>query len=325
MRRIGFIDDSTLATRFCDYLITLGISATAESTEDSGSATGQHAIWVKEEPKVDQAKAELALFLKSPKDQKYSVSGEAAKRRTALEEENRRRLKNQKTVQNRSVAGFGAAGRPMVTFITIAICCIAGFITNFGSPRPIVTPEGRLAVSSQMIAFDKMTFLSRTDARASDDAFASIRKGEVWRVITPAILHGSIGHLAMNMFGIFILGGAIERIQGRFIITLLLVVTAIAGTVIQAIWPEANNGGPGGIGASGAAYGLFGYLLVRPFHDDSYPISLPPTAAIMGLMFLLLGLAMVIPNIANGAHVGGLVAGMILAKLIPAQGRGRAF
>jgi GlpG protein len=125
----------------------------------------------------------------------------------------------------------------------------------------------------------------------------------------------------MNMFGIFMLGAAIERIQGRITIAIILVLTAIAGTVIQAIWPESNNGGPNAIGASGAAYGLFGYLLVRPFHDQDYPIGLPPTAVIMGLMFLMLGVAMVIKDIANGAHVGGLVAGMILATVISIPGK----
>lgn len=323
MRRIGTIEDPSLAKRFCDYLVIRGISATLESVDDSGTRTGRQAIWVKEEPKVDDAKAELAAFLKSPQDPKYSVSAEAAKLRAAQEEENRKRLKNQKTIANRSVGGFGVAGRPMVTLVTIAICCVAGFMTNFGAPRPTISPEGRLAVSPEMRALDAMTFRSVEDGRKTDDPFASIRKGEVWRLITPAILHGNIGHLAMNMFGIFMLGAAIERIQGRYIIALLLVVTALAGTVLQAVWPESNNGGPGGIGASGAAYGLFGYILIRPFYDQSFPIALPPTAAIMGLMFLLLGIAMVIPNIANGAHVGGLVSGMILAALIRMPGKGR--
>jgi len=324
MRRIGIIDDPTNAKRFCDYLTTRGISATSEPIEENDAANGKQAIWVKEEPKVDEAKSELAAFLKSPQDSAYSVSAEAASRRAAQEEENRKRLKNLKKIQNRSYAGFGAASRPVVTIIAIAICVVAGFLTDFGAPRPTITPEGRLAVSPAMIAFDAMQFRSSTDSRRSEDPFASIRKGEVWRIITPAILHGSIGHLAMNMFGIFMLGAAIERIQGRFTIGIILVVTAMAGTLIQAVWPEFNNGGPNGIGASGAAYGLFGYILVRPFHDKNFPIGLPPSAAIMGLMFLMLGIAMVIPNIANGAHVGGLVAGMILATVIAVPAKGKS-
>ena len=319
MRRIGTIDNPTLAKRFSDYLTTQDISAALEPVDAQDEASAVD-VWIKDERRIELAKSHYVRFLQAPADAEFDVSAEAAKRRTALEEENRRRLKNQKKVQHASTPGSSIPGvtdgaRPTVTLIAIALCALAGLATNFGNPQPIRTADGRLAASAETRAYDAMRFVSAQDGRQSNDAFASIRKGEVWRLLSPAILHGSIGHFAMNMVGIFLLGSAIERIQGRFVITVLLVVTALAGTIVQAIWPESNNGGPNAIGASGAGFGLFGYVLLRPYYDNEFPIELPPIAAIFGIGFLVLGVAMVVQNVANGAHVGGLVSGMILASL----------
>jgi len=314
MRRIGFIDDFSLATRFIDYLTTLDISPSLQAC-DTTEPSGRQEVWVKEEPKVEAAKLELVEFLKSPQSQKYSVANEATKRRQAKEADNRRRIENVKKVRGGALGGIGRANRPLVTIIMGAICLAAGLMTNFGRPQPAFDADGRPAVSSEMRVYDTLRFRSQADGRNSVDPFASIREGEVWRLITPTFLHGSIGHFAMNMLGLFVLGGILERVQGRGVVAVLLVVSALIASVVQALWPESNNGGPNAVGASGAIYGLFGYILIRPLYDTSFPVELPPSAMLMGLGFLLLGVAMIMPQIANGSHVGGLAAGMVLATM----------
>ncbi|MGV3484650.1 MAG: rhomboid family intramembrane serine protease [Planctomycetaceae bacterium] len=320
MRRIGLVETSSQATRFCDYLLTQEIAATMEPAGDDRSP--QYEIWVKDEQKVDAAKAALGEFLKSPDDPRYSVSAAAAKRRVELDAENKRRLKNQQKVRHRGLPGATSARRPAVVLFAIALCVGVGLLTDFHVPRLSLSPQGTLEAGTELRVFNALMFVSYEDAARSDNPFASILRGEVWRLITPALLHGNIGHLAMNMIGLFLLGGAVERAEGKLKIALLLVATAVAGTVVQALWPESNGGGPGGIGASGAAYGLFGYLWMRPLYEPNFEVRLPPSALFLGMMFLLLGLASVIQGIANGAHVGGLVAGMLLATAFrtPAKG-----
>lgn len=320
MRRIGTVETSSLASRFSDYLVTQGISVTVDPTEATAE-TKEFAIWVKDEKRVEEAKAALAEFLRDPNAARYQVSNEAAKQRAREAAENIRRLKNLKSGTVRP-SGFSQGARPVVIITTIIVCLIAGFATNFGRPRIRVSSDGRPSLPAEYYRFDALKFVSMEDWRKTDDAFASIRKGEVWRLLTPAILHGNIGHFAMNMLSLFVLGVAIERIQGRFVIALLLIVTAIAGTIVQALWPEQYGGGPNAVGASGAAFGLLGYIWMRPFYHSDLPIAIPPSGLILALMFLLLGIAGVIQGIANGAHVGGLVAGMILATMLPTQTRG---
>lgn len=327
MRRIGFLENSQDASRFCDYLISQRIHAKAESSDDP--ANPAVSIWVKEEQKVAEAKRWLEQFQADPGDPRFDASKEAEAVLRAEAEENARRLKNIAKVSHRSVGGGvtggggRAPGRVPVTIVAIAICIVVGLLTGFGRPTIRKDPMGRPVASSEFKIFDAMRFQSFEDAIESRSAFASIQKGEVWRVFTPAILHGSMGHLAMNMMALFFLGSVIERLHGGGWLAVMLISIAVFANLVQVFWPEANNGGPNAVGASGATYGLFGFFMIRPHFQPMYPVALPPMFLVTGLGFLVLGVLMVVPGLANGAHVGGLAGGMIFAALIPTGDRPR--
>ena len=324
MRRIGFIENLQDSSRFCDYLISQRIHAKAE--RDGDEESHRYSVWVKEEQKVAEAKMLLEQFQADPTNTRFDASKEANAVRKAEAEENARRLKNIAKVSHRSggaVGGMGA-GRVPVTIAAIAICIIVGFLTGFGSPSMRKNQMGRAQPSAEFRVYDALTFMSFRDRLRDEDAFASILRGEVWRVFTPAILHGSMGHLAMNMMGLFFLGSVIERLHGGWWLLLMLISIAVFANLVQVFWPEANNGGPNAVGASGATYGLFGFFMIRPHFQAMYPVSLPPMFLLMGLGFLVMGVLMVIPTMANGAHVGGLAGGMIFAALIPTGERPRS-
>ena len=83
MRRIGSVEKSSHAARFCDYLVTLGIHASSEpsgsSAESNTAESDRREIWVKDERRVDEAKAALDAFLLKPDEARYlSSSADAA-------------------------------------------------------------------------------------------------------------------------------------------------------------------------------------------------------------------------------------------------------
>jgi len=318
MRRIGFIENSQDATRFCDYLISQRIHAQAEKDD---AANPRYGIWVREEQRVEEAKSLLDQFYANPLDTRFDASKEANAVRKAEAEENARRLKNIAKVSHRSV-GTGAVGgvgggRIPVTIASIAVCILIGFFTGFGNPSVRVDRLGRQVPTMEMRVYDALTFMSFQNRMQREEPFSSIREGEVWRVFTPAILHGSMGHLAMNMMGLFFLGSVIERLHGGGWLLAMLISIAVFSNLVQVFWPEVNNGGPNAVGSSGATYGLFGFFMIRPHFQPMYPVSLPPMFLLLGLGFLVMGVLMVIPTMANGAHVGGLAGGMIFAAMIP--------
>lgn len=322
MRKIGTVETRVAAQRFCDFLVTRGIESSLDPT-DPARPDAVQAMWIKDETKVSQARELLSEFISNPSDARYAVDGTAAKMRAEQEALNRKRLRAQQGMAP-TMRRSASVQRPVTVLVLLGICITLGVLTNFGNPTPRISRDGRMVASTEATALDLLSFRSDDDAKNSSDAFVSIKKGQWWRLLTPAFLHGNIGHLTVNMFCIFSIGSVLERIEGRRFMILLILFAALVGNVVQVLWPESNGGGPMFVGASGIGYGMFGYVWMRPLYDDRFPIGIPPVFLIFGLLFILLGIANVIHGIANGAHVGGLVAGMVLAALGKRANKGTA-
>ena len=79
-----------------------------------------------------------------------------------------------------------------------------------------------------------------------------IMDGQVWRLITPALLHGSFLHVAMNMYALYVIGQRLERFYGHWRFLLLYVLSAFAGNVLSFVLSPTPS-----LGASTAIFGLF--------------------------------------------------------------------
>lgn len=143
-----------------------------------------------------------------------------------------------------------------------------------------------------------------------------IDSGEVWRFITPIFIHIGLLHLAFNSYALWVVGPHVEKLYGAPRFLLLYVLTGIAGVTASYFYhPEIISAG-----ASGAIFGLFGVLLAFSFR---YRKSVPQffSQSIGKGMLMTVGINLVIgymiPQVDNSAHVGGLLAGMLLALLVP--------
>ncbi|WP_286177542.1 rhomboid family intramembrane serine protease [Stieleria mannarensis] len=334
MRRIGTLTDPDLARRFADFLFTLSIECNVD-IEDAPGPDGVAAaktcnLWIRDESHVPRAKQELEAFLQAPTDEKYRVGEEAERIRKQRQSDEKRKKRLQQKVNPKSPAAGGAGGMlgvptrqqtiPVVIAMVI-LSVIASFSTGFGQPKPSQVP-GEL--STEETIFYGLSFVDWRDYVINNDPLASIKKGQVWRLVTPLFLHGDTYHLAFNMLGIFFLGSAIERLQGSWFMAFLLLASGIFGGLVQ-IWlpPEEAlpdflaglAGSPFSIGASGAVYGLFGYLWIRPALSPSYPVRMMPSNVAIMLGWLVFCIFYV-ERIANGAHLGGLIAGVVIAAVV---------
>lgn len=139
--------------------------------------------------------------------------------------------------------------------------------------------------------------------------------GELWRLWTPALLHFGVLHLAFNLLWTWEFGRRIELVQGHW--RLLEVVLVLAPIANVAQWYVGD--GPMFGGLSGVVYGLLGYLIVASRRASHPELNLPPGLVIVLLIFLVLfstGVTALFGlHIANGAHWGGLIGGMVWAFL----------
>lgn len=142
----------------------------------------------------------------------------------------------------------------------------------------------------------------------------AIAQGEYYRLLTAMFLHSGIFHIGFNMLSLFFVGRAIEVFYGKWRYLLIYFLSGIAGGVLFYFTS------PGGtaVGASGAIFGVFGALGVF-YIVNRRSLGIYGRGAIGNWLFWI-GLNLVFglsdPNIALFAHIGGLIAGMILAFLL---------
>ena len=142
----------------------------------------------------------------------------------------------------------------------------------------------------------------------------------LWQLISYSFLHGSLLHLGLNMFALYMFGPEIERLLGtrRFITYWLTCVigAAIMQLLVQLQAPV-GSGGPT-VGASGGMFGLllaFGMAwprrrLVLLFPPIPMPAWLFVT--LYGLLELGLGISGSQSSVAHFAHLGGMAGGLLL-------------
>jgi rhomboid protease GluP len=139
--------------------------------------------------------------------------------------------------------------------------------------------------------------------------------GQWWRLLTYMFLHGSLMHIAFNMWCLWDLGALCESLYGRWTYAGIYLITGIAAGVASIGW----NPGVLSVGASGAIFGLAG-ALIASFYLGEFSV---PRVAISGTLRSLLffvGFNVLFgtlsPGIDNAAHGGGLVSGLIVGALI---------
>lgn len=138
---------------------------------------------------------------------------------------------------------------------------------------------------------------------------------EPWRVLTPVWLHFGWLHLVFNSLWWWDLGRRIEQRQSSKRLVWLFCLIALLSNGAQA-WEGVHLFG----GLSGVIYGLLGYIWL---YDRLRPpvFFLPQGILIFMLIWLILGLtnafsALGMGNMANMAHLGGLLAGLALAFIM---------
>jgi rhomboid protease GluP len=146
------------------------------------------------------------------------------------------------------------------------------------------------------------------------DAGALVRsrviEGEYWRMLTAMLLHGSFEHLIGNCAALYILGMAGEHALGAWRVLVIYVASGLAGSLASVL------AGPGpSVGASGAICGLMGaVVLILYRYRRAYQVRNKEIALVLAAWAgctILIGV--IDPQIDNWAHLGGLIAGALVA------------
>ncbi|UAL30016.1 rhomboid family intramembrane serine protease [Nocardioides rotundus] len=141
-----------------------------------------------------------------------------------------------------------------------------------------------------------------------------VSDGAWWQLVTSAFTHVEILHLGFNMLALWFLGPQLELILGRARFLAVYLVSAMAGSaVVMAFADPASHT----LGASGAIFGMLGALLVVAHKIGGNYQQL--------LMWVVINfvITFTMPGISWQGHLGGFVAGLLLAAAIVYAPAGR--
>lgn len=139
---------------------------------------------------------------------------------------------------------------------------------------------------------------------------------QLWRFITPVLIHFSLPHLIFNALWIWIVGTRIEILQGRVPLVGLVLLSGLLSNAAQ-YWVS----GPMFGGLSGVVFAFLGYAWLWDRCNPAVRFGLP--SALMGFMLLWLVLGytgalegMGLGAIANTAHLVGMLAGLVFVPIV---------
>ena len=137
----------------------------------------------------------------------------------------------------------------------------------------------------------------------------AILAGQLWRFITPVLLHGSLIHIGFNMYALLSIGTGMESRMGHLRFLMLYLVSGFAGNVFSFYFSDAPS-----LGASTAIFGLLAAEGIFLYHNNKFFGQRGKKALsnliVIAAVNLMIGMS---PNIDNWGHIGGLLGGLIFS------------
>lgn len=154
--------------------------------------------------------------------------------------------------------------------------------------------------------------------------FEKIRKGEVWRLVTPCFLHYDIFHILFNMIWLLVLGKQMEGRLSPLRYVVFIILAAVVTNTSQYLMSGSNF-----IGFSGVLCAMLTFIWTRQRRAAWEGYELQRSTFGLMIVFILTMFAIQIgsffieinwhqtlsPGIANTAHLSGAALGLLLGRL----------
>ncbi len=343
MRELATFTDEQQSRRFTAYLAVQAIQVSADEDD------GRWVIWVHDDDDREQALAYLEEFQQDPNHERYENA--ERKVRHVLKEADRLQKENSKRQVKLKQRWSGSWWHcHPASYILIGICIavsglcstLDGKKSQFGLPRLCNKQDSqllqklwildsdvqqswedninnrwekwqneRLAAGVPLNELPEVPSFMEWRQLYAQAALASIieqaKTGEVWRVITPAFIHMDVLHILFNMMWLRALGTGIEFLRGTKRFLLLCLILAVTSHLAELFWSSPHFGG-----MSGVVFGLIGYAWMKGKTKPSDGIALRQQTVVYCMFWMVMCMSGALGAIANAAHGGGLVVGMLI-------------
>ncbi len=188
-----------------------------------------------------------------------------------------------------------------------------------------LSPAIKLLIITNVVAFLMLLVAPVLVAEFALIPRAVVEQFTIYQLVTYMFLHAGIGHLLVNMLGLWMFGTELERTWGTRFFTKYYFVCGAGAGVLTVLWglsplPFSESVYYSAvIGASGAIYGvLLAYAMYFP-HRTVYmyfvfPIPAKYFVMIIGAITFLSSVGAGSGGVAHTAHLGGLIVGYVYLK-----------
>lgn len=181
------------------------------------------------------------------------------------------------------------------------------------SPKKIVITPMLILICIAMFVFTIMSqnkgllsdLTTETAVKFGANVMSKLQSGELWRLFTYMFLHGSIMHIVLNMYSLYVIGSQMETFIGKTKYIIVYILSGITGGLLSSVLS-----GNVSVGASGAIFGLLGAMLYFGYHYRTY-LGGVIKSQIIPIIALNLLIGFMQPNVDNFCHIGGLVGGLL--------------
>ncbi len=282
MYRVKQLDTGVDLSDFSRWLNGQGVAH--RITEESG----HQVLWLENPEHATPVLAALARYLEEPG------------LRAAVEE------------QNRSPVFVGGRWQPSPRHAPMVLGIILLAVVMV-----LLTAMGTNKMAAALMFVDPRHYDWSTLAGRLDALSATLAQGQIWRLLTPDFLHFSWSHILFNSVMLWFLGSQVEWFDGRGRLLVLFLGTSIFSNGLQYL-----VSGPLFGGLSGVVYGILGYCWLSQRRVPRF--QFPPALVTFSVVWMVIGFTPLtsilgMGQMANEAHLGGFVSGVVLAAILPVR------
>lgn len=296
MRQIGPVFPAARASVLADILLADGIKSHLGATPEGVQ------VWIIDEDRLSRAREIVEDFQASPDSPAHS---DARSRARKIRQEEKTAERDYEQRQKRLNKRMEGAARDKVTLMLVVVSVAVSLFSIAAASRRESAPA--YGTPEQVVAC-----LAYSDPFAAADG-TPVPWKEPWRIITPIFLHFGTIHLLFNMLMFISLGTRVERAMGPFRHALLIAFLAIASNLTQGLMvPDSLFGG-----MSGVVYGIFGFCWIQMSRAPGRGLGVDGLTTLLMMAWFFAGFFNAIGGVsmANHAHAGGLLAGLVAGYL----------
>lgn len=193
------------------------------------------------------------------------------------------------------------AHTPVVTYMLLGLCVLIFIFLNYGKDYPAYNDVVQILMPSAI----------------------EIWEGYYHALLTSVFVHYAFFHILFNMWWTKDFGKMMEPKLGKFKFIIFVLFAAFISSGTQLATSDQT-----GIGFSGVVYAMFGYCLAARFAEPAYQqiVNKETIKWLLGWLILCIILSILdIWNVANAAHIGGVLFGYFIGNIFTAKKENHIF